>query len=275
MSETITALAERDGETAALAMIERAARDPQVDVAKLERLVALRNQERALIAEQHFNVAMQAVQGASLRIVRDAVNSHSSSRYARLESINKVLVPIYTQHGFSLSFGTADCPVAGHYRIVCKVSHASGHSRDYQCDLPSDLTGPKGLPNKAPIQGFGSTMSYGRRYLELLIFNISLVNEDDDGQSTANQKPKGPNSLMSDKAAPDAPATVALKKQLVDLTRSISLLPKGYKLGEAEMARINQYCWDENFISDTETIDGLTHQRLDEVVSAITKRLRA
>ena len=31
------------------------------------------------------------------------------------------------------------------------------------------------------IQALGSTVSYGRRYLTLMIFNVALTNEDDDG----------------------------------------------------------------------------------------------
>jgi hypothetical protein len=49
------------------------------------------------------------------------------------------------------------------------------------------MTGPKGNQNKTATHGFGSTMSYGRRYLICLIFNITLTNEDQDGNQPGEQ----------------------------------------------------------------------------------------
>jgi len=163
-----------------LATIERAAKDPGVDIDKMERLLAMAERMESRNAEQQFNEAMRQVQEGVPRILRDATNPSTNSKYARLESLLKVVVPIYTAAGFSISFGTADCPHADHYRITATVSHKAGHSRPYQCDIPADTTGMKGMMNKTKTHGFGSTMSYGRRYLTLLIFNIALVNEDDD-----------------------------------------------------------------------------------------------
>src|SRR5262245_37742593 len=88
-----------------LGMIERAAANPQIDVEKLERMLGMRERLLARQAEIRFNEGMQQVQSMALRVVRDAKNPHTNSRYARLETINKALVPIYTAHGFSLSFG--------------------------------------------------------------------------------------------------------------------------------------------------------------------------
>jgi ERF superfamily len=142
-------------------------------------------QERILArnAETAFNASMKAAQESMPRIKRDRENTSTNSLYATLESVNHVVVPVYTQHGFALSFGTADCPTAGRIRIVCDVVHERGHSKRYQADIPEDATGLKGNPNKTATHAYGSSMSYGRRYLTLLIFNVSLTNEDDDGNT--------------------------------------------------------------------------------------------
>jgi hypothetical protein len=168
---------------ATLDVIARAAKDPTIDVEKMDRLLQMQERILAKQAESEFNEAMQKVQQEVPRILRDATNPSTNSKYTRLESLLKVVVPIYTAAGFSLSFGTSDCPIAGHYRIVCDVAHkgaAGSFTRHYQCDIPADTTGMKGSMNKTATHGFGSTMSYGRRYLTLLIFNIALINEDDD-----------------------------------------------------------------------------------------------
>jgi len=43
-------------------MIERAARDPSIDIDKLDRLLLMRERENARVAEQTFNAAMAAAQ---------------------------------------------------------------------------------------------------------------------------------------------------------------------------------------------------------------------
>lgn len=164
-----------------LDIVSRAASDPNIDVAKTEKLLEMYERIAARNAEVSFNTAMKSAQEEMPKILRNKENQQTNSRYADLERVNAVIVPVYTKHGFSLSFGTADCPMAGHYRVTCLVSHVAGHSRAYQADIPADMTGLKGNANKTATHGFGSTMSYGRRYLTLLVFNITLTNEDHDG----------------------------------------------------------------------------------------------
>jgi hypothetical protein len=168
-----------------LEIVSRAAADPNIDVAKTEKLLEMYERISAKNAEVAFNLAMKASQEEMPKILRNKENQQTNSRYADLEQVNAAIVPVYTKHGFSLSFGTADCPIAGHFRITCLVSHIGGHSRSYQADVPIDMTGMKGNQNKTATHGFGSTMSYGRRYLTLLVFNITLTNEDKDGNQSA------------------------------------------------------------------------------------------
>lgn len=164
-----------------LEIISRAASDPNIDVAKVEKLLDMYERISVKNAEVQFNTAMKAAQEEMPKILRNKENQQTNSRYADLERLNEDAVPVYTKHGFSLSFGTADCPLAQHVRITCLVSHIAGHSRPYQVDVPMDMVGIKGNANKTATHGFGSTISYGRRYLTLLVFNITLTNEDNDG----------------------------------------------------------------------------------------------
>jgi len=100
-----------------------------------------------------------------------------------LENIIEQLSPIWTRHGFAVSFGTGDCPTEGYYRVECELTHSAGHSKRYHADLPCDMTGIQGSVNKTGIHGFGSTMSYGRRYLVCMVFNVAVKTEDDDGNA--------------------------------------------------------------------------------------------
>ena len=166
---------------ALMVVITRAASDSSMDVEKLERLASLYERLKGKQAEQDFNAAMSKAQTEMPMVVKDAKNPQTNSLYARLETMMKVVVPVATKHGFSMSFGTADCPIQGYIRHTCIVSHNAGHSRTYQCDLPNDNLGPKGTANKSLMHGAGSSFSYGRRYLTMMIFNVSTGMEDDDG----------------------------------------------------------------------------------------------
>lgn len=180
---------------AVLSMIERAARDPQVDIDKFERLMAMRERMESKAKEEAFNEAMSAAQAEMPQVVRDATNDHTKSSYATMEAISKAIAPIYTRHGFSLSFGTDASPLPNHHRIVCTAARG-GYSRQFFADLPPDLAGSQGRANKTPIQAFGSTMSYGRRYLTMLIFNIA-VKDDDDGNGQKSDEAISEEQLKS------------------------------------------------------------------------------
>lgn len=193
--ETLTVDAERPetpNTSSMMAVIAKAASDPNIDVDKMERLLSMVERMKATEAEGKFNTAMAEAQAEMPRVFRDAQNPSTNSRYTRLESLNDAVVPVTTKYGFAMSFGTADCPTPGNYRVTCTVSHKGGHSRSYQLDLPSDNLGPKGLPNKTLVHGAGSSMSYGRRYLTLMIFNISLTNDDDDANRAGRKQERGP-----------------------------------------------------------------------------------
>src|SRR5690606_25050529 len=98
------------------------------------------------------------------------------------------IVPVYTSHGLALSFDTADSPLEGHVRVVCRVTHTGGHAQVYTHDNPLDLTGIGGKVNKTATHGRGSAITYARRYLTLLIFNLR-TGQDDDGNATSASLP--------------------------------------------------------------------------------------
>lgn len=185
-----------------LNVIARAAADPNTDVDKLERLLAMQERVLEREAEQAFNAAMRTAQDELRPILKNKKNSETHSTYADLEQISVLADPVIHQHGFSLSFGTADCPMPDHYRVTCSVSHTGGFTRNYQADVPVDNKGPKGAQNKTMTHGFGSALSYGRRYLKLLIFDIKTT--DDDGNQAGNGGPINKEQLATLNGLADA-----------------------------------------------------------------------
>ena len=171
---------QEDTQVDMLAIIAAASRDPSVDVAKMRELLDIRREVIAEQARVAFSASMAACQSEMLPVFRDAENSQTRSRYARLESIDVAIRPVYTRHGFALSFDAPESNADGAL-VVCRVLHQGGHTERYSLRGALDTSGFKGASNKTDIQGLGSTISYLRRYLTMMIFNLSLTNEDNDG----------------------------------------------------------------------------------------------
>jgi ERF superfamily len=169
-----------------LNFVARAVKDPAIDVGKLESLLRIQREIIADDARLQFNRAMSAVQGEIQPVLRNARNEQTSSRYANLEAIDAAIRPVYARHGFCLAFNSE--PMEGpNVRVVCEVSHTAGHSKEYRLDAALDTAGPKGTGNKTPLHGLGSSVSYLRRYLTCMIFNVVLTNEDNDGNRTRTE----------------------------------------------------------------------------------------
>lgn len=176
-------------ETAAgiVAVIERAAMNPDVDIEKMERLLAMQERIMARNAETAFNAAMTAAQSEMRPVAADASNPQTRSKYASYAALDKAMRPIYTRNGFSLSFDTGEGAPQDWMRVVCYVSHASGHSRQYHADMPADGKGAKGGDVMTKTHAAGSAMSYGMRYLLKMIFNVAVGEDDDDGNAANTQ----------------------------------------------------------------------------------------
>lgn len=164
--------------------IAQLAKDPNTNVEKFERLIALQERMVARQAEASFNAAMARLQ-PKLPVItkhgRIEIGNAVQSTFAKYEDIDAAIRPLLNEEGFSFSFTTSR-PVAGVTRIVCVLSHRDGHSRESEISLPEDTKG-----NKNGTQGVGSTVSYGKRYLVSGMLNIITREEDDDATKGAYQ----------------------------------------------------------------------------------------
>lgn len=170
-------------------VIARAASDPTVDIDKMERLIALQQQVSARDAEMAFNQAMNAAQAEMRPISANASNPQTRSRYATFDKLDRALRPIYTHHGFSLSFDEGDSPKPNHVRVLCYVAHNAGHTRTYHRDMPADGKGAKGGDVMTLTHAAGAAGSYGARYLLKGIWNVAVGDDDTDGNDVTAEHP--------------------------------------------------------------------------------------
>lgn len=159
-------------------VIERASRDPSVDIDKMERLLQMQERMMNRQAETAFNAALAEMQTELPEIPRHGEIKNKSggvqSKYAKWEDLNEIIKPILSRHGFALSFRTGN---EGARIVVTGIlSHAAGHSVSSTMHLPLDTSG-----SKNEVQGLGSSTSYGKRYVAGALLNLTSRGEDDDG----------------------------------------------------------------------------------------------
>lgn len=200
-------------EATGISLFERLARDPSVDVDKLERLMQMHERATARVSEEQFNAAMTAAQIEMRPIAADAYNKQTASKYASYKALDQVLRPIYTKHGFGMSFDTSETPIAEAVRVVCYVTHVGGHKRTYHVDMPADGKGAKGGDVMTRTHATGAAVQYGMRYLSKMIWNVAVGEADDDGNGAsvptkpATKAPAGYEDWLTDvKALADSGA---------------------------------------------------------------------
>ena len=171
-------IATPDSGNGLLNFIERAARDPDFSVEKFGELLRMQQELQRERARTEFNAAMAMVEAEIGPVIRDRLNPAVNRKYATLEAISAVARPVYSRHGFAVRYGCDKPPQDGWMRITCTVSHAGGYSETNYLDSPVDIQ--HGARARSAVQAVGSTISYLRRYLLQMCFNIVLADDEDD-----------------------------------------------------------------------------------------------
>lgn len=160
-----------------LAVISQAAMDPSVDPQKMHGLLDVQERMMNKQAEINFNADFAKLQAELPRITKDAKIKHNTkiiSTYATYENIDSVIRPLLIKHGFGLRFNSQ--PNGNTVLISATLSHRDGHSITDTIPLGYDTSGAKNN-----VQGVGSTIAYGKRYLVGMLLNLVFEGEDDDG----------------------------------------------------------------------------------------------
>jgi len=185
-----------------LDVILRAGTDPNFDVEKFSRLVAIQREEQdrqdaredkqaELAAQAAFHAAMSAVQKQMGRIATDAANTSTRSRYASYGALDRAVRPLYTEANFDITFNEdIEASAPDMVRVLAYVTHTApgatrSHTRTYHTDIPADGKGAKGGDVMTKTHAHVSATSYGKRVLLGMIFNIATGNDDDGNAASA------------------------------------------------------------------------------------------
>jgi len=128
--------------------------------------------------------AFAEIEGAA----KDKINPHFKSKYADIGSVIDAIKPVLAKH--NLAFYQRPQPSEDGVIVQTMLRHVSGE----EVDLGS-LYVPA---NKRDPQGFGSALTYARRYALMTAFGVPA--EDDDGNAASN----GSNARPTTGEAPPA-----------------------------------------------------------------------
>lgn len=124
--------------------------------------------------EASLHSAMAAAFGEIEAATKSANNPHFKSKYADIATVIDAVKPALVKHG--LFFTQHPEPSERGVCIETMLHHASGESISLgKLFVPA---------NKQDAQGFGSALTYARRYALVTAFGVPT--EDDDGNAAAN-----------------------------------------------------------------------------------------
>jgi hypothetical protein len=219
--------------------------------------------------------AFSEIEGAA----KDKLNPHFKSKYADLTSVIGAIKPVLSRH--NLAFYQRPQPSESGILVQTILRHASGEEIDL---------GTLYVPaNKQDAQGFGSAMTYARRYGLMTAFGVPA--EDDDGsaaaKATANPTTGEPPPVK--RRALDGPYTsrTALQAAIRAFAESLRVYSDdlaGFKawMGTPEVVELEKQAmrdlpgwWDtgEGCATDFEPMTSRIHRKrkeLEEVESIIS-----
>lgn len=183
----------QEGPGALLSAIVHLAKDPAVDVAKLQALLDMQRSMEDRQAEIEFNRALASLPPMHVKknglIDLTSKEDKAANRtrkpvpFAKWEDIANVIEPMLEAAGFRLMFDTAPRQGDGGGLVITgKLLHRDGHCKTASMPLALDSG-----PGRNNLQAMGSTLSYGKRYCAEMLLNIVREGDDDDGKKGGAQ----------------------------------------------------------------------------------------
>jgi hypothetical protein len=155
--------------------------DKGVDVATMEKLLAMRRELKAEWAREQFHAALSDFQAECPIIEKDSIVLNKDGkteryRFASLDSIIRQVKDLLLKHGFN---HRTNAGVEGiHVRATCVATHKYGHSENSSFEVPIDKDAFMNEPQK-----FASALTFSKRYAFCNAFGIQTGDKDDDAKA--------------------------------------------------------------------------------------------
>jgi hypothetical protein len=149
--------------------------------------------------------ALAKAQGAIEGAAKDKMNPHFRSKYADLSSVVDAIKQPLAENGLSYTQVIHDAELA--VKVETIIIHSSGEwISNGLCSVPVD---------KSNAQGYGSALTYARRYSLSAAFGVAP--EEDDGNAAAKAAPK--DAVLQHVVNAKVTPTAGLLEQLDEETR--------------------------------------------------------
>jgi len=222
--------------------------------------------------------ALNKVQGELKPVEKSKSNPHFRSKYATLEDILEVAIPLLSKHGLVLIQSLAGTETSPTLETI--IAHVSGQNIKSTAPL---------FCKELTSQGLGSAITYMRRYSLMAILGISTTDEDDDGnrasKPTVQQK-----TMVTERVAqtlktqaPTQPRQ-AIQPSIPMTQKLVNMAPTGpapQKLSDAQISRLfaigRNNSWDRVALVEwTNSFfgkipDHLSRQEYDEACEFVQK----
>ncbi|ACS51255.1 putative phage recombination protein [Bartonella grahamii as4aup] len=202
----------------AMERILNRALENDVDMDRLERLIALREKEIERQNYERFASDLSNMQIEYQKIQKNSTNTHTNSQYATLDQYIDAVKNTLAKHRFAL-FSRIKEQSSDNIIIEMTLTHPSGNKISTEGKFPYDTKGCK-----SNIQSVGSAITYARRYLLGMLLNV--VSEDDDTDGNTPIKKAFPQQIMKSEDSSYKPKQKKKKYLLMSTSKSLTICLK-------------------------------------------------
>ena len=175
-----------------LAMIERLATNPALNIETFRELLTARRQEEDRAAERAFNSAMSQAKGELQPVLKTRDVDYPSKKegggrtkykYESFADVARSVDPVFSSHGLSYRFSIEQG--GDLVRVICIISHSDGHSERIKLEGKVD----PGSTGMSMVQALGSALTYLQRYSLRAAIGLA-AGVDDDGRGAGGTSPR-------------------------------------------------------------------------------------
>lgn len=156
-------------------------------LAVADRILEQMQKQRDYEDRDRFNASLLRIQKQLKRIPKRGWNKSTDSTFALPEDVDAEIQGRMQAEGMSLSFEPEANPQPNMVTIIGILSQGA-YSRRYPLPMPCDGQGAKGGGVMTRTHATGSAITYAKRYLKNMIFDLGFKEKDDDGNKAAGRK---------------------------------------------------------------------------------------
>jgi hypothetical protein len=154
----------------------------------VDRILAQQREMMEYNDRARFQAALRRIQDKLKRIPKRGWNPETKSHYPLAQDVDEALNTLLQQEGMVLSFEPRPSDKVDEVIIVGILS-LEAYSKEYPLPMPADGKGAKGGGVMSRTHATGSAITYGKRYLKDMIFNLGFLEKDDDGNKAGATEP--------------------------------------------------------------------------------------